>query len=283
MSHVPQNYTLKNGVSIPSLGFGTWQVEDGQVAVDAVLHALKTGYRLIDTAQRYFNEGGVGTAIQKSGVRRGELFLTSKLRNTTRGYEATLAALEESLQKLGTDYLDLFLLHWPVPFDFKDNWAQMNADSWGAMEDALKAGKIRALGISNFRRKHIDALLEGARELPQVNQLRLCPADRQEETASYSREKGMLLQAYSPLGTGKLLEVRELKEIAEKQGRSVAQVAIRWGLQRGYNPLPKSITKERIEENFRVFDFELDEGDMAVITALEGIAGYSYDPDHITW
>lgn len=283
MKHPNDTYTLNNGEKIPVVGFGTWQVKDGEEAYQSVLYALKAGYRHIDTAQGYGNEESVGRALRDSGVARGEVFITSKLQNGVRGYEETQKAIDESLKKLGTDYMDLFLLHWPVPVKYKDDWARMNAESWRAMEDAQQAGKIRSLGISNFRRKHIDALLKTAKILPQVNQLRLCPGDKQEDTVNYSREKGMLPQAYSPLGTGKLFEVKELQEVAQTYGRTVAQVALRWSLQRGYNPLPKSVTPERIKENLQVFDFELKDEDMEKISRLEGVVGYSSDPDTITW
>ncbi|MDI9521600.1 MAG: aldo/keto reductase [Bacillota bacterium] len=283
MKHPNDTYTLNNGEQIPVVGFGTWQVKDGEEAYQAVLHALKAGYRHIDTAQGYGNEESVGRALRDSGIARGEVFITSKLQNGVRGYEETQKAIDESLRKLGTDYMDLFLLHWPVPVKYKDDWARMNAESWRAMEDAQQAGKIRSLGISNFRKKHIDALLKTAKILPQVNQLRLCPGDKQEDTVNYSREKGMLPQAYSPLGTGKLFDVIELQEIAQAYGRTVAQVALRWSLQRGYNPLPKSVTPERIQENLQVFDFELRDEDMEKISRLEGVVGYSSDPDTITW
>ncbi len=283
MQAVSKTYTLANGVSIPSIGFGTWQVQEGPEAVDSVKAALEAGYRHIDTAQGYQNEEGVGKAVKQSGVKREDIFITSKLTNGIRGYENTKKSIEDSLRRLGTDYMDLFLVHWPVPVNFKDQWQHMNAESWRAMEDALKAGKIRALGISNFRKHHIDELLKTAEIKPVANQIRLCPGDKQEDTVNYSREQGMLLQAYSPLGTGKLFEVPELMDIARQTSRTIAQVALRWSLQRGYNPLPKSITPKRIKENLDVYGFELTKEQMDRINALEGVVGYSADPDHITW
>jgi len=283
MQALSKTYTLANGVSIPSIGFGTWQVQEGPEAVDSVKAALEAGYRHIDTAQGYQNEEGVGKAVKQSGVKREDIFITSKLTNGIRGYENTKKSIEDSLRRLGTDYMDLFLVHWPVPVNFKDQWQRMNAESWRAMEDALKAGKIRALGISNFRKRHIDELLKTAEIKPVANQIRLCPGDKQEDTVNYSREQGMLLQAYSPLGTGKLFEVPELMDIARQTGRTIAQVALRWSLQRGYNPLPKSITPKRIRENLDVYGFELTKEQMDRINALEGVVGYSADPDHITW
>jgi len=283
MKALTDTYTLSNGVRIPCVGFGTWQVADGLEAVDAVTSALEAGYRHIDTAQGYYNEESVGKAVRQSGVNRADIFITSKLENGVRGYQETLDAFDKSLDRLGTDYMDLFLIHWPVPSKFRENWQQMNAQTWKAMEELYQNRRVRALGISNFRRHHIDELLKTAAVGPMVNQIRLCPGDTQDDTVNYSREKGMLLEAYSPLGVGDVLQVPEMKEIAEKYGRSVAQVAIRWSLQRGYLPLPKSVTPARIRENARVFDFELSPQDVERIAGLKGCAGFSHDPDKITW
>jgi diketogulonate reductase-like aldo/keto reductase len=189
MKSLTDTYNLSNGVKIPVIGFGTWQVEDGRQAVDAVKAALSAGYRHIDTAQGYGNEESVGRAVKDSGVKRDEIFITSKLVNSVRGYKQTKAALDESLGKLG-GYIDLFLLHWPVPVDFKHSWKEVNAESWRAMEEYFQAGKIRALGVSNFHGRHVDELLKTAKVKPVVNQIRLCPGDTQDEVVAYSREKG---------------------------------------------------------------------------------------------
>ena len=283
MNTVSTHYTLSDGTKIPSIGYGTFQVEEGNIGYEAVKAALQAGYRHIDTAQGYGNENSVGQAVKDSGIPREEIYITTKLTNLIRGYEDTKAAIDRSLQLLQTSYIDLFLLHWPVPANFKDNWQQMNADSWRAMEEAVQAGKIRSLGISNFRRHHIDELLKTAAIKPVVNQIRLCPGDVHQDTVGYSREKGMVLQAYSPLGTGKLFEVKELQDIVNKHGKTLAQVALRWSLQMGFLPLPKSVTPERIRENLQVYDFALDQQDMDSINALKGVMGYASDPDNITW
>ncbi|HHT08462.1 MAG TPA: aldo/keto reductase [Clostridiales bacterium] len=283
MSNVLKHYTLSNGIQIPSIGFGTFQVEEGPGAVDAVKEAIQAGYRHIDTAQGYGNEQGVGRAVKASGVAREEIYITSKLTNQIRGYEETKKAIDHSLKLLDTDYMDLFLLHWPVPSAFKNDWAKQNAESWRAMEEAVDAGKIRSLGISNFHKKHIDELLKTARIKPVVNQIRLCPGDTQDEVVKDSRAAGMILEAYSPFGTGKLFDVDALNDLAKKHGKTPAQIAIRWSLQMGFLPLPKSVTPTRIKENIQVFDFELTENDMAAINALDGVIGYSQDPDNISW
>jgi diketogulonate reductase-like aldo/keto reductase len=279
MKSLSDCYSLNNGVRIPCIGFGTWQALEGEVAVSSVKAAIAAGYRHIDTAAFYGNEESVGRALRESGVDRKELFITTKLWNTDHGYEPALRAFETSMKKLGLDYLDLYLIHWPNPKPFRDHWEEVNAETWRAFEELYENEKIRAIGISNFRAHHIDALLKSARVKPMVNQIRLCPGADQEATVEYSRKHNMLLEAYSPLGVGQVLAAPEMQDLAQKYRRSVAQVCIRWSLQQGYLPLPKSANPERIEENLRVFDFELSPEDMAVIAALKGIGGAAKDPD----
>jgi len=274
-------YTLSNGVRIPAVGFGTWQAPEGDVAYASVKHAISCGYRHIDTAQGYGNEASVGKAVRESRVPREELFITTKLVNDNHSYDLVMSSFEESLRKLDTEYVDLFLIHWPNPLPLRDRWEAANAESWKAMEELYEAGKIRALGISNFRQHHIEALLKTAKVLPVVNQIRLCPGDPQEELVAYCRSLDILLEAYSPLGTGKIFEVPEMKQLAEKYQKSIAQICIRWSLQMGFLPLPKSVTPVRIEENLKVFDFELEEADVRLIADLKGCVGYSGDPDNM--
>ena len=274
-------YTLANGVKIPCIGFGTWQTPNGKVAVSSVLSALEAGYRHIDTAQGYGNEESVGIAVKQSGIDRKELFLTSKLTNSEHGYEKTLAAFETTLEKLGTD--DLFLIHWPNPIAFRDHWQEANAGTWKAFEELYRSKRIRAIGISNFRPRHMEELSRTAEIAPMVNQIRLCPGDTQDEVVEYCRAHNILLEAYSPLGVGKIFEVPEMKALAEKYQKSIAQICIRWSLQRGYLPLPKSVTPSRIRENTQVFDFELDSSDVQLIADLKGCVGYSSDPDTTTF
>ncbi|WP_122645645.1 aldo/keto reductase [Enterococcus mediterraneensis] len=276
-------YKLANGVEIPVVGFGTWQTPDGQVAEDSVLAALKAGYRHIDTAAAYGNEESVGRGIKASGIPREELFVTTKLWNKDHSYDLAKQAIEDSLTKLGLDYLDLYLIHWPNPIDFRDNWEQANADSWRAMEEAVEAGKIRAIGVSNFMPHHLDALYKTAKIKPVVNQIFLNPSDLQPEVVAYNEEHDILSEAYSPLGTGKIFEVAELKEVAEKYNKTVAQVVLRWSLQHGFLPLPKSVHEDRIKENAEIFDFELSEDDVKLIDGLRGVAGLSKNPDEATF
>ncbi len=272
-------YTLANGVKIPIVGFGTWQTPDGEVAEKSVIEALKAGYRHIDTAAAYGNEESVGRGIAKSGIAREDIFVTTKLWNANHSYELAKKAIDESLNKLGLDYLDLYLIHWPNPKEFRDHWEEANQQTWKAMEEAVDEGKIRALGISNFLPHHIDSLLETARIKPVVNQIFLNPSDRQEEVVTYNQTHDILSEAYSPLGTGKIFSIPELKDIAEKYNKTIAQVVLRWSLQHEFLPLPKSVHAERIVENAQLFDFELSKEDMAAIDQLEGRAGRASDPD----
>jgi diketogulonate reductase-like aldo/keto reductase len=283
MNSLTDCYKLSNGVEIPCIGFGTWQTPNGEIAISSVLSAIEAGYRHIDTAQGYGNEESVGIAVKKSGIDRKELFITSKLTNSEHGYEKTLAAFEGTMDKLDMDYIDLFLIHWPNPIAFRDNWQEANAGTWKAFEELYNAKRIRAIGISNFRPHHIKELMKTATIAPMVNQIRQCPGDTQDEVVDYSRSQNMLLEAYSPLGVGKIFEVPEMKALAEKYGKSIAQICIRWSLQRGYLPLPKSVTPERIKSNTKVFDFELEESDVQLIADMKGVVGYSSDPDTTTF
>lgn len=279
MTTLTTTYTLANGVQIPVLGFGTWQTPDGDTAIKSVKAALEAGYRHIDTAQAYQNEASVGTAIQESGVARQDLFLTTKIWNANHSYDLTMQSFEESLQKLQTDYVDLLLIHWPNPIDFRDNWEAANAETWRAMEELYNAGKAKAIGVSNFRAHHLEALKKTAKVQPMVNQIFLAPGELEAETVQYSRDNGMLLEAYSPLGTGKIFDVPEMKTLAAKYQRSIPQIALRWSLQHGFLPLPKSVHDDRIKENTELFDFELSHHDMTLIDALHGEAGLATDPD----
>lgn len=274
-------YKLNSGYEIPALGFGTWQTPDGDVAEVSVRTALEAGYRHIDTAATYGNEVSVGEGIKNSGVSREDIFLTTKLWNDAHGYQLAKDALKESMDKLGVDYLDLYLIHWPNPKELRDNWAEANAEAWRAMEEAVEAGLVRSIGVSNFHPHHMEELLKTAKIVPAVNQIYISPSDQQEKLVAYNNEHGILSQAYSPLGTGTILTDSELLAIATKYAKTPAQVAIRWSLQKGFNPLPKSVTPSRIVENFNVFDFELSREDMKTIDGLKGIGKEALDPDNL--
>ncbi|MCR8681885.1 aldo/keto reductase [Enterococcus faecium] len=279
MNSLTSTYRLSNGYEIPVVGFGTWQTPDGDVAVSSVKEALAAGYRHIDTAQGYKNEESVGQAIKESGIPREEIFLTTKLWNANHSYELVMSSFEESLKKLQTDYLDLFLIHWPNPVAFRDNWGQANADTWRAFEELYEAGKIKAIGVSNFLPHHLDTLAKTAKIMPMVNQVFLAPGELQTTVVEYAKKHDMILEAYSPLGTGKIFDVPEMKQIAEAHDKTIAQVALRWSLQHEFLPLPKSVTPSRIKENTELFDFELTEEEMKQIDQLDGVVGKAKDPD----
>ncbi len=283
MKSLTDGYLLPNGVQIPCIGLGTWQTPNGAVAVSAVKEALALGYRHIDTAAGYGNEASVGIAVKQSGIARKEVFITSKLQNTAHGYEETLAAFEGTMKNLDMDYLDLYLIHWPNPIKYRDRWREANAGTWKAFEELYAAGRIRSIGISNFHLHHIGELMKTATIAPMVNQIRLCPGDTQAEVVAYCKTHNILLEAYSPLGTGLIFRVPEMQALAEKYGKTIAQICIRWSLQMGFLPLPKSVTKERIRENAAVFDFELSAQDVQAIADLKGCCGYSADPDTISF
>ena len=272
-------YELNNGVKIPVIGLGTWQTPDGEVAQKAVENALDLGYRLIDTAAAYGNEESIGRGIKVSGVNRHDLFVTTKLWNDHHGYQKTKAAIDESLTKLDLDYLDLYLIHWPNPAPVRDHWAELNAESWRAMEEAVQAGKIRAIGVSNFRRKHLAELLKTAKIRPAVNQIYLNPSDMEEDVTAYNKELGILNEAYSPLGRGDLFANETVVSVAQHYDKSPAQVLLRWSLQHGFVPLPKSVHRERLESNLQVFDFTISEEDMAKLDGLHGAGKLANDPD----
>lgn len=276
-------YTLHDGVEIPIVGFGTWKMRDEEETPKIVEHAIKVGYRHIDTAAIYKNEElvgeGIRNAINNGLVTREELFVTTKLWNDSHSYELAQQALEDSLEGLGLDYVDLYLIHWPNPIKYRDTWKESNAETWRALEEAQEAGKVRTIGVSNFMPRHLDALLESAKVIPTVNQIMLNPSEMQPETVAKNKEHHILSEAYSPLGTGKIFEIEELKELAKKYGKTEAQVVLRWSLQHGFLPLPKTSTFSRVEENADLFDFELTAEDMKIIDGFKGQAGQMDNPD----
>ena len=276
-------YTLNDGNEIPVIGFGTWQMPNNEHTAEIVEYAIKNGYRHIDTAATYGNEESVGEGIKNSGVSREELFVTTKLWNDSHGYELAKKAIDESLERMQLDYFDLYLIHWPNPLAVRDHWQEANAEAWRAMEEAQAEGKIKSIGVSNFMKRHLDALLETAKVIPAVNQILLNPSEMQPETVAANKEQGILSEAYSPLGTGKIFEIEELNKIAEKYGKTPAQIVLRWSLQHGFLPLPKTSTFERVKENADVFDFELTSEDMEKINQFEGKAGRMENPDEKPW
>jgi 2,5-diketo-D-gluconate reductase A len=265
---------LNNGVRIPQFGFGVFQLPPEDTA-QAVRTALEAGYRHIDTAQMYRNEEGVGAGVAESGLAREDVFVTTKLANDAHGHDNAITALEGSLRRLGFDYVDLYLIHWPLPH--KDNYVR----TWQGFEDILRAGKARAIGVSNFQPAHLDRLAEETGTVPAVNQIELHPALQQAELRAYHREHGIATEAWSPLAQAEVLGDPALKELAEKHGRTAAQVVLRWHIQLGTIVFPKSSSPERIRQNIDVFGFELDDEDMAAIGELD--AGHRTGPDPDTF
>ncbi|MBB5154575.1 aldo/keto reductase [Saccharopolyspora phatthalungensis] len=275
MTQVP-NIPLNTGASMPQLGYGVFQVPNGEV-VDPVLAALEAGYRSIDTAAAYGNEEGVGKAIAESGIPRAELFITTKLWNDDQGYDRTLRAFDESLARLGLDYLDLYLIHWPVPT--RDKYVE----TWRAFEELHADGRAKAIGVSNFKIPHLRRLFEETDVVPAVNQVELHPNLTQPDLRAFHSEHGIVTEPWSPLGRNSgLLSDAALSALAEKYGKSAAQVVLRWHIQLGSVTIPKSATPSRIRENIDIFDFELADDDMAAISALETGQRIGPDPETFT-
>ncbi|MEI0447736.1 aldo/keto reductase [Brachyspira intermedia] len=275
-------FTLNNGYNIPCIGFGTWQTPDGETAVNSVIEAIKSGYKHIDTAAIYGNEKSIGKAIKESGINRDELFITSKVWNKDRGYKTTLAAFEKTINDLQIDYLDLYLIHWPASANKFNDWDNINLETWKAMTELYKAGKIKSIGVSNFMPHHLKSLME-TEVKPMVDQIEFHPGFMQEETFKYCNDNNILVEAWSPLGTGKMLNNETLKTISSKYNKSVAQICIRWCLQNNALPLPKSVTASRIKENTEIFDFVISDEDMKTINAMEYCGGSRHHPDKVNF
>ena len=272
MKNLQSTTTLSNGVEMPWLGLGVFKVEEGTELVNVVKTAIEHGYRSIDTAAIYGNESSVGKGIQEAQVDRKELFITSKVWNSELGYEKTLVAFDESITKLGLDYLDLYLIHWPVEGQFKE--------AWRALETLYEEGKAKAIGVSNFQPHHLEELMKDAKIKPMINQVEYHPRLSQKEVQAFCQKHDIQMEAWSPLMQGELLENAELQEIADRYKKSVAQVILRWDLQNGVVSIPKSTKAHRIAENADVFNFELTSEDMEQINKLNQDQRIGPDPDN---
>jgi methylglyoxal/glyoxal reductase len=273
VNHLQDTVTLHNGVKMPWFGLGVYKVTDETEIVQVVSSALHHGYRHIDTASFYNNEEGVGRGVRESGIPREEIFVTSKVWNDDQGYESTLQSFENSLTKLGMDYLDLFLIHWPVAKKYKDTWR--------ALEKLYKEGRVRAIGVSNFHIHHLENLMKDAEIKPMVNQIEYHPHLTQKEVQDFCKKEGIQMEAWSPLKRGALLNEPALVEIGKKYGKSTAQVILRWDIQNEVVTIPKSSKEERIVENANIFDFELSIEDMNRIDSLNQNDRSGMNPDDL--
>lgn len=281
MKDQKDTFILNNGNRIPCVGYGTWRLEDDDEGVKAVVRAVETGYRHIDTAYYYKNEKSVGKAIRECGVKRDELFVTSKLWNSDHTYEKAKRELDESLLNLGLDYLDLYLVHWPIPKDFRDCWQEANAQTWRALEEALRAGKVKNIGVSNFLPHHLEELLKSAEICPAVNQIECHIGMYRSETVNYCSQKGIVMEAWAPLNRGAALKNEHIVRIGEKHNKTSAQIHLRWCLQHGVIPLPKSADPKRMAENIDIFDFEISQEDMDLLDGITGLGIADRDPDDL--
>ncbi len=262
-----EHITLNDGQQIPLLGFGTYKATDAE-GIESVQEALRQGYRLLDTAAKYGNEEQVGEGIRRSGLAREEIVVTTKLWREGLGYERTKQAFGSSLFKLGLDYIDIYLIHWPANAKNYTNWQQANADAWRAMEELQAEGKIKSIGVSNFWPEHLDALLQTARVVPALNQIEFHPGYWQPEVLAYCRERGIAIESWSPLARGKVFGDPLLESLAQKHSKTVSQVCLRWVIQHGVSVIPKSTSAERMAENLDVFDFTLSDQEMLEIDNL---------------
>lgn len=280
MKSLKDSYKLRNNVEIPCVGFGTYLTPSGDVAEQAVKDALQAGYRHIDTAAIYKNEKSIGKALRESGINRNDIFITSKLWNSDQGYEKTRKAFDKTMNELGMDYLDLYLIHWPITKGHDNDWQNLNRETWQAMEEIYEEGRVRAIGVSNFMPKHLKPLMDKALILPMVNQIEIHPGLNQEDAVEFCKEHNIVVEAWGPFSQGEIFKTPVLNEIAEKYSKTVAQVCLRWHLQREILPLPKSVTPSRIIENAKIFDFELTDQEMDYISH---IPTYRTGPDPDTF
>jgi len=279
-----QEYILAvNNYKIPKIGFGccfgSWRIPNKQMVEKAVLSAITTGYQFIDSAAAYKNEAFVGNAIKSSGKKRSELFISGKLWNNTRGYDDTLIAFERTLNDLQLDFLDQYLIHWPVPIKYQNDYIEKNQETWRAIETLYKQGKVRIIGVSNFLQHHVEELLVNAEIAPMVNQIEIHPGCSQLELVQYCKERNIVVEAYSPFGTGSIFKMPDLISLSRKYGKSIAQICLRWCIQKDIIPIPRSKNEERIKDNMSVFDFFLEEQDIQLINEIGD--NIRLDPDKI--
>lgn len=277
------NFILSNGVEIPSIGYGTLNIGNDKEAIKIIKNAINNGYRHFDSAEIYGNDEALGIAIKESNISRNEFFITSKLSNNNRGYINTIKSFNETLKRMQLEYLDLYLIHWPASENQFKNWQEINMETWKALEVLYKEGKVKAIGVSNFLIHHLKPLVEKAEILPMINQLEIHPGQKQEEIVEYCKKYNILVEAWGPLGAGKMIDNTDLAEIAQKYNKSVAQICIKWCLEQNIIPLPKTVNKTRMKENLDVYDFKILKNDIKRINQLQYFAGSGLHPDKINF
>lgn len=273
---------MVNGIKIPQIGMGTWQINDKDILQELIKAGQELGYSLIDTAAAYSNEMAIGKAWTQLGIKREDLFLSDKVWNSNRGFEAVQSACRKSLKKLKTDYLDLYLIHWPASPKLYDDWEILNAETWRGMEQLYQEGLVRSIGVCNFKPHHLEALSKTAQVMPMVNQVEFHPGMPQQELITYCRERGIGVEASSPLGNGTVLANAQLKELAKVKKKTVAQICLRYGVEKGLVVLPKTTSPSRLQENLAVYDWELSVEEMRMIDAIPYCGGIGIDPDEVT-
>ena len=273
--------SLRNGNKIPYIGLGTWNITDRTLMLEIISAAYDEGYRLIDTAAAYSNEIAIAKGIASKGINREELVISDKVWNTSRGYDAVQEACKRSLKKLKTDYLDIYLIHWPASMKLHSNWEEINADTWRGMERLYKDGLVRNIGVCNFKTHHLEALKKSAEIMPLIDQVELHPGMPQQNIMAYCQNEGIIIEASSPLGNGQVLENETLKSIANEKSVTTAQVCLRWLYQKGVAAIPKTTNKGRLRDNICIFDFQLSKEEMSRIDAIPFCGGLGIDPDEV--
>jgi len=275
-------YKLNNNLEVPNIAFGTWKFPNSQETIEIISNAIKNGYRYIDTAKAYGNEIVVGKGIKDSYIKREDIIIAGKLWNDDRGYDNIIRACNETIKNLNCDYLDIYLVHWPASKAVHENWEEINLETWKAMEKLYKLGLVKAIGVCNFKVNQLEALIKDIEIKPMINQIEFHPGFMQKEILEYCRKENILVEAWSPLGSGKLIKKEELKVIAKKYNKDVAQICIRWCLQNGVLPIPKTKEIDRMRSNLDVFNFEIIEEDMKYLNDLPYIGGLGLDSETIT-
>ena len=275
-------YQLSNGLKLPIIGFGTWKLKNNEDTIEIIKNAVNCGYRLFDTASAYGNEEAIGKGLKISNINRKELFISGKLWNEDRGYDNIISACKKTINALDCEYLDMYLIHWPASKAVHENWQEINEETWRAFEYLYQEGLVKSIGVCNFKKNQLEALLKTAKIKPMVNQIEYHIGYMQEETVKYCQENNILIEAWSPLGSGKMLKVEDLNNMAKKYNVSTANLCLKWCIQNKILPLPKSKNLERMQENINCLDFEISKEDMTILNEMPFVGGLALDSETIT-